>query len=119
VSGKVTGYDAPGGLADVTITLSGYANYSTTTNETGDYSISDVYDRFIHTLTAKLSGYATVTESVEVNGSNEVVNVTMNENLANELVHSGKIPGGKYAVVKITHSSEAVQEFWECGIKTL
>ncbi|MDR1739533.1 MAG: choice-of-anchor J domain-containing protein [Bacteroidales bacterium] len=57
VSGKVTGSNAPEGLSDVKITLSGYANYTATTDAQGNYSIPGIYSTKTYSIQARLTGY--------------------------------------------------------------
>ena len=79
VSGKVIGNDAPAGLANVVVTLSGYETYTATTNATGDYLIADVYDGHTYTITATLEGYQPYSNTIEVNGAAVTHNITLNE----------------------------------------
>ena len=67
VSGKVIGNDISGGLENVTITLTGYEEYTGKTNATGDYSIPNVFGEHTYTVTATLKGYQTYTATIEVN----------------------------------------------------
>ena len=57
VSGKVTGSDAPDGLEGVSVTLSGYNTYTTTTDEFGDYLFEDVFGEKIFDIKAFKVGY--------------------------------------------------------------
>ena len=80
ISGKVIGSNAPGGLENVAIHLTGYQEYTTTTNAAGDYSITDIYDGHTYNITATLDGYQLYTSSIQINGGNVVHNITLNEN---------------------------------------
>jgi len=79
VSGKVTGNDAPEGLEGVEITLTGYNNYSTTTNSTGDFTITNVYDDITYDVEMFLPGYTIHKGEVTINGADETINVTLIE----------------------------------------
>jgi len=71
VFGNVTGNDQPNGLDAVTIMLTGYDNFSGTSDENGDYSIANVYEGFTYTITAKRMGYVTYIGQVTVNDNTE------------------------------------------------
>jgi len=78
VSGKVIGNDAPNGLENVEINLTGYVNFTGLTDESGNYSIPGVFGGFTYDIEAKLDGYTTYTSTIEVN--NHVThNITLNE----------------------------------------
>ena len=79
ISGKVLGNDALSGLANVTVSISGYNNYSVETNATGDYSITGVYDGNTYNLEATLQGYHKYTAKITLSGNNESHDFTMNE----------------------------------------
>jgi hypothetical protein len=58
VSGKVIGSNAPEGLKNVKITLSGYKEYTATTDESGNYSIENVYKSdYAYNIRAELETY--------------------------------------------------------------
>ena len=80
VSGKVTGNDAPGGLENVEITLFGPVNYTTFTDENGDYLLSEVIRGYTYQIKAKLLGYEIYRDEIEVN-SDIVHDITLNEKL--------------------------------------
>jgi hypothetical protein len=69
VSGKITGNDAPDGVADVRVTLSGYETFTTVTDAQGNYSIPDVYGGHKYKVEAKRVGYITSTDSITVTAS--------------------------------------------------
>ena len=69
VSGKVTGNDAPEGLQDVTLTLTGHSNHKVVTDATGNYSIPDVYGGFTYDIKVERSGYQTYISTIEVNAN--------------------------------------------------
>ncbi|MCL2435825.1 MAG: carboxypeptidase regulatory-like domain-containing protein, partial [Lentimicrobiaceae bacterium] len=79
VSGKITGNDAPNGLANVTVTLSGYDNYSTTTDNLGNYSIPNVFGGYTYAIKAMLQGYQPYTSTIEVTAGAITHNISMNE----------------------------------------
>ena len=74
VSGIVTGNDAPQGLEDVKITLTGFENYGPIyTDATGYYEFEDgVYSGFTYELIAVKEGYVKYIEQVTVNGENVI-----------------------------------------------
>ena len=94
VSGKITGNDAPEGLEGVVITLEGYNNYSVITDDTGNYTISKVYDDFTYNVTAIKEGYFKWTGTISINGNNVTFNFMMSEiliipgNITAEMVDS-------------------------------
>jgi hypothetical protein len=77
VSGTVIGNDAPSGLANVQITLTGYDDYSTTTDANGDFSIAGVFGSSDYELTANLTGYTTYTSTITVGNAAVVYDFTM------------------------------------------
>jgi len=79
VSGRIT--DKNGNkLEGVNIFIKGYADYSGTTNFSGDYSISGVYEGdFIYRFAATKQGYIIYTGTVEVNGNNITYNFILDE----------------------------------------
>ena len=80
VSGKVTGNDAPEGIENVEIIISGYADYPAVyTNATGDYTVFGVYDTHTYNISAELNGYAIYTGTVTINGGQETHNIQLNE----------------------------------------
>jgi len=79
ISGKVTGNNAPNGLANVAITLSGYDTYSTTTDALGNYSIPNVFGGHTYTIKALLQGYQSYTSTIEVTSGNITRNIVLNE----------------------------------------
>jgi hypothetical protein len=66
VSGKVTGNDAPNGIENAKVSLSGYESYSATTDAAGNYSIQNVYGEKEYAIKAEASGYVTYHSSVNV-----------------------------------------------------
>jgi len=70
ISGKVTGNDMPAGLDNVTIVLTGYDTYTTTTTEDGSFTIPGVWDTFTYNVTATRDGYIVWTGTITVNGGN-------------------------------------------------
>ncbi|MDR2928528.1 MAG: choice-of-anchor J domain-containing protein, partial [Cytophagaceae bacterium] len=68
VSGKVTAGNAPNGVANVDITLSGYANFSATTDAEGNYAIEDVFGGYIYDINAEKIVYELYESTVTVAG---------------------------------------------------
>jgi len=79
LSGKVTGNDAPAGLANVEITVSGYQTYTATTNASGDYQISDIYGGHTYNIKAVLQGYQQYNSTVEISNANAVHDIMLHE----------------------------------------
>ena len=57
VSGKVTSTDHPDGVAGITLTLSGYHDYTATTDGNGIYAIEGVYENNTYTVQVRHSLY--------------------------------------------------------------
>ena len=95
VNGKVTGSDSPDGLAGVTVTLSGYNTYTTTTDEFGDYLFEEVFGDKIYDISASKIGYLRyfsttslidddVSYDISLNESaNPVINPVATDNISN------------------------------------
>lgn len=82
VTGRIVGSDNPTvGIADATITLTGYEPYTATTNASGQFSIPNVFSGHTYGYTANAAGYATTTGTVEV-GSTAV---NMGDIVVNEI----------------------------------
>jgi hypothetical protein len=78
VSGKVVGSNAPNGIANITVKLSGYDSFSATTNVTGDYTMPNVYGEKLYTIEAKATGYDPYFSNINV--INDVTrNILLNE----------------------------------------
>jgi len=78
VSGKITGNDAPNGIANAKVTLSGYESYSGTSDADGNYSIPDVYGEKEYEIKAEASEYQTYFSTVHVTGD-IAHNILLNE----------------------------------------
>jgi hypothetical protein len=84
VTGRIVGSDAPTvGLADATITLSGYESYEATTDASGNFNIADVFTGHTYNYTASAVGYSTVSGTVDV-GSTPV---NMGDVIVNEIAY--------------------------------
>jgi len=82
VSGRIVGSDQPTvGLANATITLTGYENYEATTNANGQFSIPNVYANHTYDYVAHATGYQNATGQVVV-GSTDV---NMGDIVVNEM----------------------------------
>ncbi|MDR2928984.1 MAG: DUF2436 domain-containing protein [Cytophagaceae bacterium] len=79
VTGKVTGSNAPDGLDEAQITLSGYHTYTATADAQGVFSIPNVYGGFIYNVNVTLAGYLTHVGTFNVNADGAPLNVTLNE----------------------------------------
>ena len=80
VSGKITGSDAPDGVAEVTVTLSGYNTYTTTTNSSGNYYFANVYGTKTYNIEARKVGYAKYNSTISVTTGNVTHNFEITEN---------------------------------------
>jgi len=83
VSGKITGNNAPNGIADVQITLAGYESYTSLSDEEGYYIIFGVYGDKEYEITSIANGYQTYTSSVNV-----IENITHNILLSEIAYHA-------------------------------
>jgi hypothetical protein len=81
VTGTIVGSDAPFmGLADATIVLEGFNNYTATTNAQGQFTIPDVVANNTYTYTASREDYHPATGEINVGTSNlNMGNVMLNE----------------------------------------
>ncbi|MDD3606749.1 MAG: CARDB domain-containing protein, partial [Candidatus Cloacimonas acidaminovorans] len=103
VSGRIVGSDQPTvGLANATITLTGYENYETTTNATGYFTINNVYANHTYDYVAHATGYQSAVGQVIV-GSNDV---NMGDIVLNEIAIppyqaiATEVPGG--SIINLT-----------------
>ena len=78
VSGRVVANHNNQGIKGVKITLTGYDNYSATTDAGGYFSIPGVFDGFTYNIEASIDKYHTFNSTVEVNG-NTVKNISLIE----------------------------------------
>lgn len=70
ISGQVTGNDNPGvGIENATISLTGYANLSTTSDENGNFTFESVYSQNTYQISVAADGYATYSAPVTVTDS--------------------------------------------------
>jgi hypothetical protein len=130
ISGKIIGNDAPDGLEGVTVNLTGYQNYTATTNTTGDFSISDVYDGHIYNITATIEGYQPYSSTIQVSGENLTCNITLievaipvhritAEKVENNVVVSWKEPSsGTHKVFRYDSGNNNGQVGWSNGLRT-
>jgi hypothetical protein len=79
VSGKVNGSNAANGIENVEVTISGYDNYTATTNASGNYSIPGVYGGFEYSIKAKSIGYESYSSTLKVNSVDTTCNITLEE----------------------------------------
>jgi len=82
VTGRIVGSDQPTvGLADATISLSGYESYQATTNNTGNFTITNVYASHTYDYVAHATGYQNATGQVVVG----TTDVNMGDIVVNEM----------------------------------
>ena len=81
VSGIVSGNDNVPGIEGVAITLAGYDNYTTTTNEDGFYSITGVYADNIYQIVAQKQGYNIYSAEIEVETVSLIYNIELVETI--------------------------------------
>ncbi|NLF41567.1 MAG: T9SS type A sorting domain-containing protein, partial [Bacteroidales bacterium] len=81
VSGIVTGSDAPAvGLEGATITLTGYEEYTGTTNESGEFEITGVYADNTYSIEIEYAGFSNYTGEVVVADENvDLGTITLSE----------------------------------------
>ncbi len=71
VTGTVTGSDAPTiGLPNATISLTGYENYSVTTNAQGYFTITGVYNNQTYQYTVSAQNYSDATGTITIGTTN-------------------------------------------------
>lgn len=82
LSGRIVGSDAPTvGISGAVIGLSGYENYTATTNASGMFSITGVYVNHEYLYQAAFAGYQILSGTVNVLNSNvNMGDITLNEN---------------------------------------
>jgi hypothetical protein len=84
VTGTISGSDIPTlGLAGATIYLTGYENYSATTNAVGQFVITGVYASQTYQYTISAIGYSISTGSITIGN----VNYNMGSLIVNEIVY--------------------------------
>ena len=98
VSGKVTSSDAPNGLEGVKVTLSGYYNYTTITDASGDYLFEDVYGDKTYNVEAYKLGYITYNSTVSVNIPEVTYNITIGE-FASPVINPAAVDNETNAVI--------------------
>jgi len=82
VSGRIVGSDQPTvGLANATISLTGYESYQATTNASGQFTIPNVYANHTYDYVAQATGYQNATGQVVVGSTN----VNMGDIVLNEI----------------------------------
>lgn len=80
ISGTVEGNDNPGtGIANATIALTGYNQYSTATDAQGNFVLEGVFIADNYTLTIQASGYDTYTDVMDVDGTVDLGMITLTE----------------------------------------
>ncbi len=81
VTGRIVGSDNPNvGIADATITLSGYEPYTATTNATGYFTINNVFASQTYNYVASATGYQDATGTAVVGTTNlNMGTITVNE----------------------------------------
>ncbi len=105
VTGRIVGSDAPTvGLADATITLSGYEPYSATTNAQGQFTINNVFASQTYQYVANATGYQVATGEAVVG----TTDLNMGDIIVNEVAFP---PYGVQAVENDAETQVAVT--WE------
>jgi len=108
VTGRIVGSDNPTvGIADATITLSGYEPYTATTNASGQFSIPNVFSGHTYSYTANAVGYAAATGTVEVG----TTPVNMGDIIVNEVAYP---PHGVVATESDDYSYVSLE--WEAPV---
>ncbi|MCL2246770.1 MAG: carboxypeptidase regulatory-like domain-containing protein, partial [Lentimicrobiaceae bacterium] len=79
VSGTVFGSGTGVGLEGATVTFSGYGTYSGTTDATGAYTLTGLYDNHTYDVTVSRAGYATYTTTYFLLTHVTDYNFTLNE----------------------------------------
>jgi hypothetical protein len=81
VSGTVLASDTASGIAGASVRLTGYANYTFTTNATGVFqSTAEVYANQNYAYTITAAGYTTATGTINVGTTNHAMgNITLSE----------------------------------------
>ncbi|MDR1739942.1 MAG: carboxypeptidase regulatory-like domain-containing protein, partial [Bacteroidales bacterium] len=98
VRGKVTGSNAPNGLANVSVSLSGYEQYTATTNASGDYTIPGVYQNNTYSIEAKKPLYGVYSSSVTVLTADTSHNLMLTE-IAYPVFSAAAVKSGNDVVV--------------------
>lgn len=80
VSGTVEGNDNPGtGIANATVSLTGYSPYSTTTDAQGNFSLEGVFMADNYTLTIAKEGYDLYTDIIDIESTTNLGTITLTE----------------------------------------
>lgn len=79
VSGKVTSPDCPGGVSGITVALSGYHDYTATTDADGKYVIEGVYDGFTYDVKVRDSLYDDYDATISVADGDAFCNIELKE----------------------------------------
>ncbi|MDA3943274.1 MAG: choice-of-anchor J domain-containing protein [Bacteroidetes bacterium] len=81
VEGKITGSDQPEiGLEGANVTLKGYENYNTVTDESGYFSFQSVYTSNVYLLSVEAEGYEIYQMEVSVEGNDlDLGTIILNE----------------------------------------
>ena len=73
LSGTILASDTMLGLSNALIMLTGYEEYSTTTDSNGEFSISDIYIDNLYTFTVTRQGYLKYVNQIDVIGGNNII----------------------------------------------
>ncbi len=81
ISGHVVGSDAPETpLVDAQVTLTGFADYNTTTDDNGDFVFPDVYCGHTYHITITYAGYSDYSADIEFGDTDlDLGTITLNE----------------------------------------
>lgn len=100
VTGKVVGSnDTSVGLSGATVTLSNYANYSTITNELGEFTLTDVWGNASYDITINALGYQAFTQSIETDNEDQNLGDLMIEEQANPPATVTAVDAGPQAII--------------------
>lgn len=83
VTGTVEGNDNPGtGIANAVVTLSGYSQFSTTTDQQGNFALDGVYIADNYTFTIQSPGYENYIQALDVVDNTSLGTITLTEALS-------------------------------------
>jgi hypothetical protein len=119
ITGHITGSDNPGlGIANAVVTLTGYSNFQTTSNATGNFEIGNVYSQNTYQLSISAEGYVTHYQQIMVGGSNlNLGEIVLTEALLIPYVVMAEPSKGNMGVTWHQPSASATQiQVYEDGI---
>ncbi len=113
VSGRVLGSNAPNGLANATVVLAGYANYTAGTDANGYFSIPGVYSGQTYTYNISAPGYQPQEGTIIVGAANQDMGTVFLTEIAYppSNVLAVETPGGNMVDLS-WHAPNVAQEGW-------